>query len=60
MPGLAVFYRRLNEILGVNLEAPPAHITLYTGGTNPATSKMGIGIDTPAALNELHPERLET
>lgn len=56
VPERAIFCQRLNEILGTNLEAPPAHVTLYTGGTNPATSRTGIGIDTSAALKELHPE----
>ena len=56
LPGMRIFYDQLNAILGTNLEAPPAHITLYTGGSDKEKSKMGIGINTQDEFQKLNPE----
>lgn len=45
LPALAHYHRWLGELLGRQLPAPPAHVTLYTH----ACAK-GIGVPTPAAL----------
>lgn len=58
LPGVESFYKALNAILGSNLEAPPAHITLYTGGTDKEKSKMGIGINSQAEFLKLNPEAI--
>mgnify|MGYP001608645131 FL=1 len=56
LPGMKIFYDKLNAILGTNLEAPPAHITLYTGGDDKEKSKMGIGINTESEFLKMNPE----
>lgn len=55
LPGMEIFYDKLNAILGTNLEAPPAHITLYTSGDDKEKSKMGIGINTDEEFLKLDP-----
>ncbi len=59
LPGMEIFYNKLNEILGVNLEIPPAHITLYTGGDDREKAKIGIGIKSQDEFLKLNPESLE-
>jgi hypothetical protein len=56
MPGMAIFYEGLNKTLGTNLEAPPAHTTLFTGGSDPEKSERGIGINTSVELQAMNPE----
>ena len=56
LPGMKIFYDKLNSILGTNLEVPPAHITLYTGGDDKEKSKMGIGINTQSEFWKMNPE----
>ena len=56
MQAMQDFYEKLNGILGSNLEAPPAHVTLYTNGTDKEKAKMGIGINSEAELAQLNPE----
>jgi hypothetical protein len=56
MPGMEQFYRALNDLLSTTLEAPPAHVTLYTGGDDAVKSKMGIGINSQAEFQQLNPE----
>ncbi|MFA6437555.1 MAG: hypothetical protein WC242_00135 [Candidatus Paceibacterota bacterium] len=59
LPGMRIFYEKLNTILGTNLEAPPAHITLYTGGNDREKSKMGIGINSQEEFLKLNPELIQ-
>ncbi len=54
LENMSHFFDRLNEALGTNIEAPPAHITLYTKGTD-EKSYMGIGIDSWEELKQLNP-----
>ncbi len=56
LPGMKIFYDKLNAILGTDLEAPPAHMTLYTGGDDKEKSKMGIGINTQDEFLKMNPE----
>lgn len=53
------FFDRLNEMLGTNIETPPAHITLYTKGTD-EKSYMGIGIDSWTEFKNLNPRPIST
>jgi hypothetical protein len=46
VPGLVKFYNDLNEMLNIHLEYPLEHVTLFTRGTDPEKSKMGIGINS--------------
>jgi hypothetical protein len=52
VPAMEKFYEKLNSALGTQFQTPPPHITLYTAGG------VGIGIDTRADLEALHPEQL--
>lgn len=56
VPGMKQFYAALNELLGTNLEAPPAHITLYSTSSDPKNVTRGIGIESQAELEQLHPQ----
>jgi hypothetical protein len=58
MTGLAPFYKKLNELFGINLGTPPTHLTLYTGGSDSVKSLMGIGVETDEALQELNPIKI--
>lgn len=58
LPGMKTFYDKLNALLGTNLEIPPAHITLYTGGDDKEKSKIGIGINTQEDFLKMNPELL--
>ena len=58
VPGMKIFYHKLNSILGTTLEAPPAHITLYTGGDDKERAKMGIGIHSQEEFLKLNPKPL--
>jgi hypothetical protein len=58
LPSIEKFYQNLNSILETNFEMPPTHITLYVGGTNPETSKIGIGINSKSEFKLLNPERI--
>lgn len=53
---LNFFYEKLNNLLGTNLQPPPAHVTLFTNGSDKEKAKMGIGIYSEAELAELKPE----
>lgn len=55
VPCLVDFYDNLNKILKTNLMYPLAHVTLFTRGTNPERSKMGIGINSEIEFFELNP-----
>jgi len=52
MSGIKIFYEKLNYLLDTNFEAPPAHITLFTGGD----SNMGIGINTEEEFEKMNPQ----
>lgn len=52
---MARFFDRLNEILGTDLEIPPAHITLFTKGTD-EKSRIGIGVNSWGELSQLNPK----
>src|SRR3989338_1742176 len=56
LPAMQSFYGKLNAIMGTNLQSPPAHITLYTNGSNKEAAKAGIGINSDAEFTELNPE----
>lgn len=55
LPAMQSFYRELNSLLGTDFSPPPPHITLYTSGTNPETSKTGIGINSETEFRDLNP-----
>lgn len=56
LPEIQLFYDKLNSILGIKLEIPPNHITLYTGGSDKEKSKMGIGINSLSEFLKMNPE----
>lgn len=56
VPGMNAFYERMNQLLGTELEPQPPHITLYSTSTDPKNVSRGIGIDTMAEWEELHPQ----
>ena|ERR1043166_1821557 len=58
MPGMAEFYKYLNDALKQRFDVPPPHVTLYTGSTNPEMSGAGIGIDSLKTLQSLNPIKL--
>jgi len=55
IPFLVGFYDSLNKMLKTNLRYPLEHVTLFTRGTNPERSKMGIGINSEIDFFELSP-----
>lgn len=56
LPALNDFYTKLNRLLGIGLESPPPHITLYTKGESADSSKMGVGIESWNEFNRLNPK----
>lgn len=58
MPDMMIFYNELNGILGMHLEPPPPHLTLYTRGDNPERAKAGIGINSQEEFLKLNPKPL--
>lgn len=52
MQGIETFYEKLNALLGTDLEAPPTHITLSTGG-NEKSAHMGIAVNTAQEMEDL-------
>jgi hypothetical protein len=58
VPGLKRFYEELSALIGANLETQPAHITLYTKGSDMEKAKMGIGINSQADFEKLNPEEI--
>lgn len=59
LQGIDHFYAELNRLLGLDLKSPPTHLTLYTKGTDPKQSKMGIGIETWEDWEKLNPQPVE-
>jgi len=55
VPELKAFYEKLSEILGVQLEEPFPHITVYTKG-----SSFGIGVTSQKDFETLSPQKLTT
>ena len=55
VPELKGFYEKLSEILGVQLEEPFPHITVYTKG-----SSFGIGVTSQKDFETLSPQKLTT
>ena len=55
IPCLVDFYDNLNKMFKTNLMYPLEHVTLFTRGTNPERSKMGIGINSEIDFFELNP-----
>jgi len=51
MPDMITFYDALNSALGIRLEPPPPHVTLYTKGNT-----MGIGINSQEEFLKLNPK----
>ena len=47
VPGIQQFYEQLGAIVGIQLEVPPVHVTLYTYG-----DPRGIGLPNQAAFEE--------
>lgn len=60
LPALKGFFTRLNNMLGINLESPPTHVTLYTNGTNKERAKAGIGINSETELAQLNPKLINS
>ncbi len=58
MPEIEFLYRSINEITGQTFETPPPHITLFTKGTDPIKSKMGIGIYSQADFESYNPQKI--
>lgn len=58
LPGMEDFFKKLNALLGTAFEVPPAHVTMYTGGDDPETSKNGIGIKSQTEFFEFDPKPL--
>lgn len=54
VPSLFQFYKDLNEMFNIRLEHPVEHVTLFTRGTDPEKSKMGIGINSEAEFFALN------
>jgi hypothetical protein len=46
--GAETFYGRLEDSLGIRIERPPLHVTIFTAG-----ARKGIGIATVAMLHQL-------
>ncbi len=60
IPAMESFYSQLNGLLGTAIEAPPSHITLFTGGNKPENAKQGIGINTAAELEKMNPQPINS
>lgn len=58
LPGIESFYKKLNILLGTSMEPPPAHITLFTGGSDKEKAKMGIGINSQEELKKLNSKEI--
>ncbi len=50
------FYKSLSGIVGTEITSQFPHITLYTKGTDPVRSRVGIGINSEQEFQSLHPE----
>jgi hypothetical protein len=48
IPAMQGFFQKMSALFGVGFHVPPAHVTLYTLGT-----EKGIGLPTRAELDEL-------
>ncbi len=59
VPKISEFYVQVNAMLGLHLAAPPTHITLMTGSTNPSHQLEGIGIPDRETLEGMHPEIIQ-
>ena len=58
LPDLALFYEKLNELIGSDFDIPFPHMTLFTTSTNEVTKLRGIGIYSEKEFEALNPERL--
>jgi uridine kinase len=58
LPGMNQFYKKLNTLLGTNLEAPPPHITLCAKSSDSNNMQRGIGIYSQNEFVGLNPERI--
>ncbi|MCX6745124.1 MAG: hypothetical protein NTX82_06390 [Candidatus Parcubacteria bacterium] len=56
--GLVEFYKKLNLLLGQQLEVPMPHITLYTTSTREEKKLRGIGIYSKQQFEELNPKKI--
>lgn len=58
LPDLQPFYKKLNDMLGLYLTVPFAHITLFTTSTLEKNKLQGIGILSEKQFKELNPVRI--
>ena len=59
MPALKEFYEKLNGLLGTTFSLPPAHVTLFTKGTDPKTSKVGVGLYSESDFERYNQGKIE-
>ncbi len=59
LPDLALFYEKLNQLLGTNFEVPPSHITLFATSTREDKKLRGIGTYSKEHFHSLNPMKLE-
>ncbi len=52
MPDIAVFYAKVSELLGISLEVPVPHITLFAWSDYEPNKARGIGISSKADFEQ--------
>lgn len=57
VPAMKVFYIGLSDLVGVKIEPPLAHVTLYTKGDS-KQARMGIAIESGQDLAVLNPRQI--
>ncbi len=58
LPDLNEFYKKLNLLLGLDLEIPVPHITLFTTSTLADKKSRGIGIYSKQQFKSLQPQEI--
>ncbi|MDO8523177.1 MAG: hypothetical protein Q7S12_02740 [bacterium] len=59
LPDLTEFYKELNSMLGLSLEIPFSHITLFTTSTLEKNKLRGIGIYSESQFKNLNPQKID-
>jgi len=59
MPAIGGFYKKLNEILQMNLKTPIPHVTLFANSTRKETRLRGIGIYSKKQFKNLKPKLIK-
>lgn len=57
--GVNKFIERLNELLNTTIEVPPTHITLSSKSDDPRNQTRGIGIESQAEFEAVHPTMID-